>query len=923
MSRLVLVVLMLVALVRCHDETHDQGRVALPEFTLPGIHANLAVVSADSLFLTGNLAAAAALYQTALDDTLAAVYALARLAEIDYFQKVLYGHTYTTAFDSLAFKKVSHHGNLFTWVIRFYRRDGFHVDSFVARWNQLCTVLVPEHYWAMKGHLILGEYYKNHNFNRDSTHRHFSRFLEKAAGYKERKFYDFYWCYERLADISIYYRDHLQGMLNVNHLLETTGWSFDTDTLHLANAHALRGYLMYRFDAFEEAMKSNHMALLLLNRFQPTAVHQEVLKSCLVTSTFWERPDLFMHFSHLLRENISEAGKDYVNSPWLHALYHFQRREYKTSIPYFKAALDTCMKQPQLNKPLLQAISASYSIALEEELAFEEAITVYRMSDIYRYEGVWQFSDLIQQYEDDAYYYVSFGRYAQIFLKWAQHELRIDKLAQAEALARKAEDLLGDQRHTDEEAILAHLAEYHRIFSTLAQIQLMKYRHQADTAALEEYFTYCEKQRASLLRRDLLAKTDTTLASLILLEYRLRSALKHLKHRGAGRGLENLMDSLAITQAQITHLRPAYAQLQQEHTTIKALQSILPDSSVVILLNNHGSEIVQFVIARDALHLSSSPWNDTDRLKFDSLIAIVRGATMTTPSLYSAHAHDIFTWLDLDKEILRSAKQWNVLADETFTGFSFEALCFSNTGAEKFAELDYLVHRHCVVYAISAGMLVHSIQGIDSIRIQNVAILGWSDKQTIKRSHKHSLLPELTGTISECGIIRDRWAHARIFQGSKCTRENFIDVYSDPSIDLLHLAIHARSNPKARDQIHLYFRDENQIDTFSGHELLTSTGFAAVIVLSACEAASGKYESGDTEFHFPRYFLMNGASVVVAPMWVQEDLSSSQIFRHFYHSDLLNVPRKIQLAKVRYLLSEVTHDRRKHPAYWSGLCVFL
>lgn len=912
-------------LTACQDRASEIDPVALPVFRLPHIHTNESVVLADSLFLLGNLPEASAGYTEALDDINARSYALARLAEIDYYHTILYGksQTSTKAFESFKHDSVLEQHDFFAWVARFYKGAGFDVDSFLMYWRDMRLDLEKSHYWAVKGHMILGEYYKHYHFNRDSANYHFTKFIIENSEFAERKFYDFYWCYERLIDIATYYRDHLYSVSYANILLHTDGWRSRFDSLHLANAHAARGYIMYRFEEYEESMRNNVEALGLLEHYKHTPLFQEALKSCLVTCIHWPMKTDFMLYAELLSKNITQTGKDHVNYHWLIGMFAYQNQEYKESIPHFALALEHAQAETPINIPRLQAISTYYSEALEHTGDFHHAVSIYRIADIYDYQEEWSFEDLITPADDDEFYYISYARYASIYLQWAIATSDPYKLRLAENLAIKAEQMLSQKRYTDEETALVLFDGYTEIFHLLAQIQFEKYRTFDDTSAVAQYFKWIEIQRGNLMWRDLRANLDTSHALLIQKDQQWRTQLKHLKREDASMHLNTTLDSMRNLQLRITETMPEYGRIIQEVPELETLQlGLALDTAALLSLTVFDQEVVILTVSQDCIELNHSPWNAEYDHKLRALKSIIRENT-DTPSVEYAHlAYDIYSWLQLDRNIAGSTRKWLVMIDENFSGFNLESLCTSVESDESYGDLNYLLYRHQIVNVQSMKLYLSYLNDRKVHELQDVALLSWTDRHTLNSHEQNQLLPELPGTLREKEIVLERWEDALVYSGKECTKENFIRAYTSKDLDLIHLALHAKGDTSRRDVIHMYFRDGLAgIDTFAGYALFPLRSHVKTVILSGCEGAVGKVQKGDGKFNFPRYFLLNGASNVVAPLWLQNDLASSQIFRHFYRGSLEDISRSLQEAKIQYLSSSIP-DLRKHPHYWSGLGLY-
>ena len=95
---------------------------------------------------------------------------------------------------------------------------------------------------------------------------------------------------------------------------------------------------------------------------------------------------------------------------------------------------------------------------------------------------------------------------------------------------------------------------------------------------------------------------------------------------------------------------------------------------------------------------------------------------------------------------------------------------------------------------------------------------------------------------------------------------------------------------------------------------------AALVVLSACNTATGKMESSEGTYSLTRSFLQAGVSNVVASLWNISDSQTAVLLTSFYENLAQNKPPSVSLhlAKQKYL-KDKADNITGHPKYWAGI----
>jgi CHAT domain-containing protein len=149
--------------------------------------------------------------------------------------------------------------------------------------------------------------------------------------------------------------------------------------------------------------------------------------------------------------------------------------------------------------------------------------------------------------------------------------------------------------------------------------------------------------------------------------------------------------------------------------------------------------------------------------------------------------------------------------------------------------------------------------------------------------------------------------------------ERFVKTAPLESIDVLHLAAHARAD--------VAFPDRAAVFLAPGHgdedgwlqpgEIAALDLRGRLVVLSACDSAEGAHLPGEGPMSLARAFFAAGARAVVATRWPLRDDDAAFLIEHFYEG----------LAEGRTVAAALRHARhdalaaRLPAAAWAGIAV--
>ncbi len=261
---------------------------------------------------------------------------------------------------------------------------------------------------------------------------------------------------------------------------------------------------------------------------------------------------------------------------------------------------------------------------------------------------------------------------------------------------------------------------------------------------------------------------------------------------------------------------------------------------------------------------------------------------------------------------------------------------------QNFGAYPYLLKKHVVSYAHSAGMLVEMRKGQVKAKAgkQLLALAPFFDEEylikPIKASGSLNSVPSnkissrLAGRRFEAlPASREEVKNvAQIFKGKsltgdKATKDAFIKTAKNYRI--LHLSTHGVIYDQVGESSHIAFasisEDTAEKDILTVEEIYNLKLNADLVVLSACETGLERIKKGEGVLSLARGFAYAGARSVITSLWQTNDRSSKEMMINFYQSLSLGYSKDAALhnAKLRFIQK---NDRiMSHPYFWAGFCL--
>ncbi|MGZ3951844.1 MAG: CHAT domain-containing protein, partial [Flavisolibacter sp.] len=176
-----------------------------------------------------------------------------------------------------------------------------------------------------------------------------------------------------------------------------------------------------------------------------------------------------------------------------------------------------------------------------------------------------------------------------------------------------------------------------------------------------------------------------------------------------------------------------------------------------------------------------------------------------------------------------------------------------------------------------------------------------------------SSLPSLTGSDQSLRNLQKNFNHSTSFIGNYASRNSFLREFYKYKI--IQLYTHATESG-TRGEPMIYFADS----ALSLSDLLPQEKpVSDLIVLSACETASGQVYSGEGVFSFNRSFAALGIPSTVSNLWQTNDQATYRLTEFFYKYVAEGMPLDLAMQKAKKdLLHGGESSEFQLPYYWAS-----
>jgi len=261
-----------------------------------------------------------------------------------------------------------------------------------------------------------------------------------------------------------------------------------------------------------------------------------------------------------------------------------------------------------------------------------------------------------------------------------------------------------------------------------------------------------------------------------------------------------------------------------------------------------------------------------------------------------------------------------ILPDNLLENLSFDALLTDLPSPNtNYRDYPFLLNEYTISYHYSANAVC---QRPDYQTNHDHQLLAFAPTFEDNKSFSISKLRDfgrLTHNIKEVDDIKKIVGDGLVLKSTHATEDNFMKLA--PDYQIIHLATHGKVNLEHANYSYLAFQE---IEDSLENELLYIKDIyglqlqADLVVLSACETASGSLSKGEGIINLARGFTYAGASSVVPTLWKISDIATANLMKDFYLELNSGQPKHLAMANAKRHFLENAPPRSAHPFFWAA-----
>lgn len=453
----------------------------------------------------------------------------------------------------------------------------------------------------------------------------------------------------------------------------------------------------------------------------------------------------------------------------------------------------------------------------------------------------------------------------------------------------------------------------------------------------EQAFEFSERYRGSFLRqlafRTGVNNFDSTTIKRVSLESQIANLKKERFLRASSPFNEKGIQSINKLDSSILDLSLQLQQIGissgQSHNFFLPLnniqQQLKPDET---LLQYHwaGGKIILFLVQQKNFQIILIPNTIdisnkiTELYRLSSLPYGLINATSTQ--------QNFLKWTTISYQVYRTVlspampfirgQRLIIIPDGLLCYVPFELLLQTKPKEPSFFRThDYLVRDYEIRYLHAASLLVPSGNATSMVAPSHrvLAIAPVFEENSLG-------LQPLKNNILETQIILDKMGGLAL-KGTMATEGKYLQELSHSQI--IHFSTHGILNDRAPEFSYLAFSEIQ--DSIENEQLFISEinhqpTSAELVVLSACQTASGRLQQGEGMASLAQAFLHAGAQSLVASLWNVDDQETPTLMSHFYNGLYEGLDKSGALRKAQLAYLETANHKKAHPYYWAGFIHF-
>lgn len=491
---------------------------------------------------------------------------------------------------------------------------------------------------------------------------------------------------------------------------------------------------------------------------------------------------------------------------------------------------------------------------------------------------------------------------------------------------------LGKQELIELESKMIYNEKGYDVFKSAISASFEAFSNSGDNTYLEKAFQYCYRSKANELINKIYYANHRNTGNkshnkLLLRVSDLKTAIGNLKKDIAFNSDSTLNEKLRedlfsnnellrSLSDSINYLIPKTQKLAKKEIDIKNFQNqLIANNSILIKYIELNDRIIVFSLGK-RLDAISLPYNDILKDSIRNYTASLENRTFKPALSYNLYLKLIAPILAKN---LHDQQNLLLVPDGLLTMISFESLVSAPPSQN--TPVQYLIEHYNITYSYSS--LLNDLKNTQ--QDYQYTFVGFSpDYGGINALASRGgitnedPLPPLPSAKKEVADI-SKIFNGRHLDGKDANETNFKELAQNSKY--LHLAAHAISdnfNPLFSKVVLGNNSNSKEDGNIHAYEIYNMNLNADLVVLSACNTGSGKYQKGEGVISLASSFKYAGSKNLITSLWSVPDQPTSVIMNSFYQ--YLDTGKTkadaLRSAKLDYL--KKADKNTVNPYYWAG-----
>jgi CHAT domain-containing protein len=243
----------------------------------------------------------------------------------------------------------------------------------------------------------------------------------------------------------------------------------------------------------------------------------------------------------------------------------------------------------------------------------------------------------------------------------------------------------------------------------------------------------------------------------------------------------------------------------------------------------------------------------------------------------------------------------------------------ANHAATNFSDLNYLVKRFNISYTFSVSLASYG----SKLKYKNkkgVLAVAPAYNEPFDNKRAGIKLSKLLFNQLEAKSILDIFGGKMLADSNSKMQQIIAEKNKFSGV---HFAAHAIIDEANPDFSYLALGGDSANSKLFIKDLYNQPWQNEMVVLSACETATGHLMQGEGIISLGRAFTFSGAKSVVSSLWKINDQSTSELMGYFYGylKQKKNKDEALRLAKLDFMANQ-KNQKMSHPYYWAAFVLY-